>query len=272
MLATRATVSAGVERRSRLSRLRRGLRPGFHLGRPAPISSAPLPGARMRSCCARDRRRLELAADEAWLLVGDGGAAARSSGAGAWRSGSGRHRAPRRSAPGSDPARSAAAAARATVRTCRPSGRRAGRATRPARSRRRGSRARPAARQSSSASPPGDCSESALWPPRASSAAMICSSLLSSAVASSPTVGARSRSCASWLVARVRRSVSSCTLRGGRTIHVRSRKWRLSAPRIVGTAKLENAQPWAVSKRSIALTSASDATWTRSSIGSPKWS
>ena len=39
------------------------------------------------------------------------------------------------------------------------------------------------------------------------------------------------------------RSVSSCMPRGGLTIHVRSRKWRLSSPAIVGTANELNALP-----------------------------
>ena len=54
--------------------------------------------------------------------------------------------------------------------------------------------------------------------------------------------------------------MSSCSSRGGRTAHVRSRNQRLSSPTIVGTAKLEKAWPREVSKRSIAFTSASDAT------------
>ena len=75
-------------------------------------------------------------------------------------------------------------------------------------------------------------------------------------------VGRRGRPC----------TASSCRSRGTRTDQPLSRKWRLSSPRIVGTANDENAVSRAGSKRSIALSRPSDATWTRSSSCSPpRW-
>jgi hypothetical protein len=61
---------------------------------------------------------------------------------------------------------------------------------------------------------------------------------------------------------------SSWTLREGLTVHVLSRKYRRSSPRIVGTAKVEKALPRAGSQRSAAFTSPTRATCIRSSIGS----
>ena len=62
---------------------------------------------------------------------------------------------------------------------------------------------------------------------------------------------------------------SSCRSRGTRTDQLLSRKWRLSSPTIVGMANEEKAMPRSASKRSIAFSSPSEATWTRSSAGSP---
>ena len=50
-----------------------------------------------------------------------------------------------------------------------------------------------------------------------------------------------------------------------RTVQTRSRKWRLSSPRIVGEAKAVKGVPRAGSKRSIALIRPMLATWIRSS-------
>ena len=67
-------------------------------------------------------------------------------------------------------------------------------------------------------------------------------------------------------------TASSCRSRGTRTDQPLSRKWRLSSPRMVGTAKLENAVSRLGSKRSIAFSSPRLATWMRSSSGSPpRW-
>src|SRR5688500_8204779 len=58
--------------------------------------------------------------------------------------------------------------------------------------------------------------------------------------------------------------------RGARTAHPLSRKWRLSSPTTVCVAYVENSRPRSGSKRSTALTNPIDATWTRSSSGSPR--
>ena len=71
-------------------------------------------------------------------------------------------------------------------------------------------------------------------------------------------------------IARVTRRWSSWTRRGTRTAQPLSRKWRLSSPTIVGVANVVNSSPRSGSKRSTAFTRPSDATWTRSSSGSPR--
>src|SRR5580704_5426257 len=69
-----------------------------------------------------------------------------------------------------------------------------------------------------------------------------------------------------------RRRCSSCRRRGTRTAQLLSRKCRLSSPAMVGTANVLNSSPRSGSKRSTALIRASDATWIRSSSGSPRLS
>ena len=70
--------------------------------------------------------------------------------------------------------------------------------------------------------------------------------------------------------ARVIRAWVSCTRRGGRTVHPRSRKCFFSSPRIVGTA-YERKSSWrAGSKSRAARVRAAYATWTRSSSSMPR--
>ena len=84
----------------------------------------------------------------------------------------------------------------------------------------------------------------------------------------SAIVGARPSREGSSAGARSTLRIRSWTSRGTCTDQPRSRKWRLSSPRMVGTAKVEKAVPRSGSKRSIALTRPTLATWTRSSKGS----
>src|SRR5947208_187330 len=84
-------------------------------------------------------------------------------------------------------------------------------------------------------------------------------------------VGDRPSSWASVLTTDPRCRCSSWTRRGTRTAQPLSRKWRLSSPTIVGVANVENSRPRPGSKRSTALSRASDATWMRSSSGSPRF-
>ena len=72
-----------------------------------------------------------------------------------------------------------------------------------------------------------------------------------------------SRSLATW-------SWSSCRPRGTRTDHVLSRKWRLISPSTVGVAQDEKRTSRVTSKPSIAFMMPTQATWTRSSSGSPR--
>src|SRR6266536_1802994 len=90
---------------------------------------------------------------------------------------------------------------------------------------------------------------------------------------SATSAGVGDRPCSWPSVATIRPSWrwSSCTRRGTRTAHPRSRKWRLSSPRIVGVANVENCRPRPGSKRSTALSRPTSATWTRSSTGSPRF-
>src|SRR5688500_9676611 len=59
--------------------------------------------------------------------------------------------------------------------------------------------------------------------------------------------------------------------RGARTAQPLSRKWRLSSPTIVWVAYVENSTARSGSKRSTALSRPTDATCTRSSVGSPRF-
>ena len=63
---------------------------------------------------------------------------------------------------------------------------------------------------------------------------------------------------------------SSCIPRGTRIAHVLSRKWRLISPSTVGVAYEEKRTSRERSKPSIAFMIPTQATWTRSSSGSPR--
>ena len=145
---------------------------------------------------------------------------------------------PSRARPGPRPARS----------SCPP--RRSSRRAAPPRSRRR----RPAGRARAA----GGCG----WPraPRGRRSARV-----SSRSAISATEGERCSFSVSAEIAFSTWAMRSWRPRGTRTVQARSRKWRLSSPRIVGEAKALNGMPRSGSKRSTALTRARLATWSRSS-------
>src|SRR3954468_21383197 len=103
----------------------------------------------------------------------------------------------------------------------------------------------------------------------ASTAALTAACGRSRRSASSATVGSRPSTAPNFCRSLSTRRLSSMSPRGGRTIHVVSLKYRRSSPRIVGTAYEENAYPISGSQRSTILTSASEATWIRSSGASP---
>ena len=72
---------------------------------------------------------------------------------------------------------------------------------------------------------------------------MTSSTVRSQTAATSRTVGQRP-SCWRWSsLIRSTRAIASCMPRETWIVQVRSRKWRLSSPRIVGTAKEVNAIP-----------------------------
>ena len=103
-----------------------------------------------------------------------------------------------------------------------------------------------------------------------SSASSTRSSGAFSRVASSATLGARPSSWVSSVVVRPTWVVSSCSPRVTCTAQVRSRKCRRISPSTVGEAYVVNSRPRAGSKRSMALISPIEPTWTRSSSGSPR--
>ena len=92
----------------------------------------------------------------------------------------------------------------------------------------------------------------------------------STASASSWTVGERPSSFVSSSRALATLICSSCRPRGTRTAHVLSRKWRLISPSTVGVAYDEKRTSRERSKPSIAFMIPTQATWTRSSSGSPR--
>ena len=63
----------------------------------------------------------------------------------------------------------------------------------------------------------------------------------------------------------------SCSRRGTRTDQVRSRKYRLSSPTMVGNAYPTKSAPWDGSNRSTALISPTVAVCVRSSSASWRW-
>ena len=80
----------------------------------------------------------------------------------------------------------------------------------------------------------------AALPSKASSTS---ASLISSSSAISATVGERSSSWLSLVIAPSTARMLSCRPRGTRSVQTRSRKCRRSSPRIVGPAKAANGTP-----------------------------
>jgi serine/threonine-protein kinase RsbW len=206
---------------------------------------------------------------ESRALLRDPLAQLRSSPAGSGRRASGRRRRARRSRSGSDPRRSGDEAPRDPVRDLLRTGPMASpystvlneRSSEPIRSR---------SGAGSSPSPIEEVasSETAWWPWEACIASRTSSSLAWMLSPISWTVGVWPSLAGSSAVAFSTLRMRSWTSRGTWTDQPRSRKWRFSSPRIVGTAKVEKAVPRSGSKRSIALTRPTLATCTRSSKGS----
>ena len=187
-------------------------------------------------------------------------------GAGCARRASGSGRSARRSATGSCPRRSAAAAPAARARRGRAARRRARPAPSTSSKPSSSSPTHSAGGASSDSSPPaGRSSESGrrLWFASSTSSTSVCSSSSRSAI--SPTDGERCSSLVSSVIALSTSAMRSCRPRGTRTVQTRSRKWRFSSPRMVGEAKAVKGMPRSGSKRSIALTRPRLATWSRSS-------